>query len=270
MTKKIIFLIACLDIVLIALSITCDFDSKVAFVQKTAHSKMSVYEWYYKPRTDGRQPEKNSEMEFIYSYDAYGVGASDEKVIYLTFDAGYENGYTDKILDTLEKHDAPAAFFVVGSYIETNPELIKRMTDEGHLVCNHSMHHKDMAVMSDFEEYKKELLDIEEVFYKSTGKSMAKFFRPPKGRFSENCLEYAKELGYVTVFWSFAYCDWLVDDQPSDEFAVSKIISRTHPGEIALLHATSKTNAEILDEVISEWKSMGYSLKSLNHLIKTS
>jgi len=269
MSKRIIYFVACLDIVLIALAFVFGFAVNVAFNANVAHSAIGIYEWYYKPRTDGKQPEKNTEMEFIYSYDAFGIGNPDEKIIYLTFDAGFENGYMDSILDTLLRHDVPAAFFVVGSYIETNPALINRMVDEGHLVCNHSTNHKQMAKITNFEEYKKELLDIEDTFYETAGKSMSKFFRPPEGAFSELSLEYAKNLGYTTIFWSFAYCDWLVDDQPTKEFAMSKIIPRTHPGEIALLHSTSKTNANILDEVIVQWKSMGYSFKSLDYLKDT-
>jgi peptidoglycan-N-acetylmuramic acid deacetylase len=174
-----------------------------------------------------------------------------------------------KILDTLKAHGVPAAFFLVEHYIKTNPELVNRMVTEGHLVCNHSANHKDMASMADMEAFKKELTDIENTFYETTGKVMPKYFRPPEGKFSERSLKYAQQLGYTTVFWSFAYKDWYVNDQPGTEEAFKTIISRTHPGEIALLHATSKTNAEVLDRVLTEWENMGYTFKSLNYLVRT-
>lgn len=265
----IVFLTACLDVILIALGIQFGYTTEVFFVRQSAHCETTCYGWYYQPRTDGKQPNKNTELTFIYQYDGYDIGLPDEKIIYVTFDAGYENGYTSAILDTLKEHDVPAAFFMVGHYIESNPELIKRMVDEGHFVCNHTMHHKDMTKLTDFESFKKEITDLEELFYETTGQAMPKFYRPPEGKFSELSLKYAQQLGYSTVFWSFAYCDWYVDDQPSISFAMDKIISRTHPGEIVLLHTTSETNAEVLDDVITEWKSMGYRFESLNHLIRT-
>lgn len=269
LSKHLVFIVACLDIVLIVLTLSFGYATSVCFVQTATHTKTTAYGWYYKPRTDGQQPEKNTETEFIYNYDAYSVGDPDEKVIYLTFDAGYENGYTEEILDMLKEHDVPAAFFLVEHYVDSCPQLIRRMVEEGHLVCNHSTSHKDMAAMTDFETFKSELTNNEDTFYKITGEQMPKYFRPPSGRFSELCLQYAKELGYTTVFWSFAYADWYVDDQPSHDFAFSTIISRTHPGAIVLLHSTSKTNAEILGDVITEWQSMGYTLKSLDYLVST-
>jgi len=171
------------------------------------------------------------------------------------------------LLNTLKKHNVPAAFFVVKSYIKNNPDLAKRMVDEGHLICNHSTTHPSMATITDFEKFSKELTDVEDVYKEVIGKEMPKYFRPPMGRFSELSLKYTQELGYKTIFWSFAYVDWLNDNQPSHEYAKNKIFTRTHPGAIVLLHPNSKTNAEILDDVITEWKKQGYELKSLDHLV---
>jgi peptidoglycan-N-acetylmuramic acid deacetylase len=225
------------------------------------------YDWYYQPRTDGQQPLPCPEPNFLKKYNNYYLGSPVQKVIYLTFDAGYENGYMPSILDTLKKHHAPAAFFLTGHYLKTQPDLIKRMVAEGHLVCNHSNHHPDMAALTDFEKFKKELTDVEDMYRDITGQEMPKYFRPPQGKFSETVLKYAQELGYTTIFWSFAYRDWLVDDQPQATPAISLIMQRTHPGEIALLHATSKTNADILDDVLTRWESEGYQIRSLDDLV---
>lgn len=224
------------------------------------------YNWYFNPRNDNKQPEPIKEAQFFKDYDSYYVGSPDEKVIYLTFDAGYENGTADKILDTLKKHNVPAHFFVVKSYIKDNPEIIKRMVDEGHLVCNHSKSHVSMASISDTEKFKEEILSVEEAFKEVTGKEMPKYFRPPMGKFSEQSLKLTQDLGYKSIFWSFAYVDWFNDNQPTHEYAKEKIFTRTHPGAIVLLHPNSTTNAEILDDVITHWKNEGYKIKSLDYL----
>lgn len=235
---------------------------------KTQISDLSTteYSWYFNPREDGKQPEPIKEAEFFKKYDSYYVGNSKDKTLYLSFDAGYESGNTEKILDTLKKHNAKAQFFVVESYIEKNPELIKRMVKEGHLVCNHSKNHPSMAGITDFEKFKEEITSVEKAYKKVTGKDMPKYFRPPMGKFSEKSLKYTQDLGYKSIFWSFAYVDWYEDNQPTHEFAKEKIYSRTHPGAIVLLHPNSKTNTEILDEVITHWKKDGYKLKTLDEL----
>lgn len=259
----IVFIVACLDIVLIALSVTFDFNSKACFLQ-TAHSETSEYNWCFVPRSDGLQPRDLPEFSFIKGYDAFWVGDPDGKAIYLTFDSGYENGYTEKILDVLKEHNATAAFFVVGHYVESVPELVMRMVDEGHLVCSHSMNHKNMAAMSDFNAFKAEIEELETTFTELTGQQMPKYFRPPAGTFSERSLQYTEQLGYQTIFWSFAYCDWYVNDQPSEEEAIKMMTTRIHPGAILLLHAISETNANVLDRVLTEWEYMGYEIKSLD------
>lgn len=230
------------------------------------NSQTKEYNWYFNPRNDGKQPTPIKEASFFNKYGAYYVGDPKEKVIYLTFDAGYESGNTEKLLDTLKKHQVPAAFFVVDHYLKTNPDMVKRMVDEGHLVCNHSKRHPSMASITDFEKFKEEINSVEESYKEITGKDMPKFFRPPMGKFSELSLKYTQDLGYNTIFWSFAYVDWYEDKQPSHEEAKEKIFSRTHPGAIVLLHPNSTTNTEILDEVITHWKKEGYTLKSLDYL----
>ena len=264
--KYIVYIVACFDVVLIVLSTVLGFSSQVCFYQRAAHTPNTQYGWYYMPRTDGQQPNENTEFAFVKNYDVLSLGSPDEKVIYITFDAGYENGNAISILDTLKAHNAPAAFFLVGHYIKNNPEIVQRMVAEGHLVCSHSMNHKNMAAMADFDQFSKELTDLETLFYEQTGQQLAMFFRPPEGSFSETLLQYAQQCGYTTVFWSFAYKDWYNDNQPSVEDAFNTITSRTHPGEIALLHLTSKTNAEVLDSVLTEWEKMGYRFGSLDEL----
>ncbi|MBQ2966511.1 MAG: delta-lactam-biosynthetic de-N-acetylase [Clostridia bacterium] len=212
---------------------------------------------------NGSPPTGNSTPAELEKYDAYYVGDTTKKKVYLTFDAGYENGYTARILDVLKKHEVPATFFLVGNYMDTSPELVKRMAEEGHLVGNHTLSHPDMSAISDEESFKKELLGLEEKYKAITGKEMQKIYRPPQGKFSTDNLKMAKKLGYKTFFWSLAYVDWIVDNQPTSDFAFSKLIPRMHNGAIVLLHSTSQTNAEILDELLSKWKEMGYTFGSL-------
>lgn len=226
------------------------------------------YNWYFNPRNDGKQPEPIKEANFFNQYNSYYVGNPNEKNIYLTFDAGYENGTTEKILDTLKKHNAKAHFFVVESYIKNNPDLVKRMEKEGHLVCNHSKSHISMAQITDPEKFKSELLSVENTYKEVVGKEMPKYFRPPMGKFSEQSLKYTQDLGYSTIFWSFAYVDWYNEKQPTHEYAKEKIYTRTHPGAIVLLHPNSKTNTEILDEVLTHWEEEGYTLKTFDYLTK--
>ena len=224
------------------------------------------YNWYFNPREDHKQPDPIKEADFFNSYNTYYVGDPNEKVIYLTFDAGYENGYTNLLLDTLKKHNAPANFFVVKSYIENNKDLVNRMVKEGHLVCNHSKSHVSMASIDNIDKFNEEILSTAKAYKEVTGKEMPKYFRPPMGKFSERSLKYTQDLGYSTIFWSFAYVDWYDSNQPSHEEAKKKIYSRTHPGAIVLLHSNSQTNAEILDEVLTHWEEEGYTIKSLDYL----
>ena len=222
--------------------------------------------WGLSFRQEGAPPIGNAGIDQLKQYDAAYIGETGKNKLYLTFDAGYENGCTEKILDTLQKHDIKAAFFLVGNYIEKNADLVRRMVDEGHTVGNHTMHHYDMSKLSTREEFARELKDLESLFQETTGAQLPKFYRPPQGIYSEENLRMAKELGYKTVFWSLAYVDWNNDAQPSPEEAFSKLLPRTHDGAVVLLHSTSRTNAEILDELITKWKEMGYSFGTLEEL----
>lgn len=215
----------------------------------------------------GEPPVANATARELADYNAYYIDETDEKVMYLTFDAGFENGCTSKILDTLKKHNISATFFLVGNYIESEPELVKRMVEEGHIVGNHTYSHPDMSDISSEEDFTEELESLERLYEETTGEKMLKIYRPPQGRFSEANLQMAKELGYTTVFWSLAYVDWYEDQQPTREEAFKKLIPRIHPGAIVLLHSTSTTNAEILDELICKWKELGYEIKSIKELI---
>lgn len=220
--------------------------------------------WYFVNREKGKTPEAPKEsVGFFQDLGAYYVGDTNSKVLYLTFDEGYENGNTSKILDILKLEEVPAAFFVVKPYIKDHPEIVKRMVDEGHLVCNHTSHHPSMATILDNEKFSKEFSEVEDEFKALTSQDMPKFFRPPMGKYSKNSLKKTQDLGYKTIFWSFAYKDWLVNDQPDESVAIKKIINGAHPGSIMLLHAVSDTNTKILQNVIKELKSQGYEFKSL-------
>ena len=218
----------------------------------------------------GEKPTGNVSAEELKKYHAAYMDPTDEKVIYLTFDAGYENGNTPAILDALKKHEAPATFFVVGNFISENQDLIKRMEAEGHIVGNHTMTHPDMSKISTQESFQKELSGVEDIYKEITGKEMTKFYRPPQGIYSTLNLSMAKEMGYHTFFWSLAYVDWYQDNQPDPQEAIEKLTRRIHPGAIVLLHSTSSTNAQILDELLNKWEDMGYSFHSLNELIEHS
>ncbi|KHD37308.1 delta-lactam-biosynthetic de-N-acetylase [Clostridium acetobutylicum] len=229
--------------------------------------KTQPHEWYYmnKGKCIEQGPPKET-SEYVPKYNCYYIGDSSKKVIYLTFDEGYERGYTPKILDVLKKHKAKAAFFVVKPYITSSPEIVKRMEKEGHYVCNHSVHHKSMPSIYDEAKFKSELDGVEEEYKKVTGKEMPKYFRPPMGKYSELSLYYTQKLGYKTIFWSFAYGDWEPDHQPGKAEAKKKILEKTHNGTVLLLHAVSKTNADVLDELLTHWEKEGYKIGTLDEL----
>jgi len=199
-------------------------------------------------------------------FDGAYLGDTTQKVLYLTFDAGYENGCTGKILDVLKKHQVSAAFFLVGNYMQTNPDLVRRMAAEGHIVGNHTMHHPDMSKIQELSAFQKELEGVEKLYRDITGEEMPKYYRPPQGIYNGKNLEMAQSLGYKTVFWSLAYVDWNNDKQPTAEYAYGKLLPRTHNGAVILLHSTSKTNAEILDELLTKWKDMGYRFAPISEL----
>ena len=234
--------------------------------------------WGLSFQQDNAAPVGNAAPEYLAKFNAYYIGgantegeksgskAESKKPVYLTFDAGYENGYTGKILDILNEKKVPAAFFLVGNYIEENPDLVKRMVAEGHIVGNHTMHHPDMSAIADEEAFKKEITELEDAYKAAVGKELPKFYRPPQGKYSENNLRQAWAMGYTTLFWSLAYVDWLQDNQPDETEAINLLNSRIHPGAIVLLHSTSKTNSQILGKLIDGWKDMGYEFHSVSEL----
>lgn len=222
--------------------------------------------WGLSFQEEGKRPVGNATIQELAEYHAFFAADTAEKKLYLTFDCGYENGNTPAILAALKKHQAPAVFFAVGNFVRDNPDLIKQMVAEGHIVGNHTMTHPDMSKISSEDSFQKELQGVEKIYKETTGKEMEKFYRPPQGIYSTENLAMAKELGYSTFFWSLAYVDWIQNQQPSREEALRKLLTRVHPGAIVLLHNTSSTNGIILDELLSRWKKMGYSFHSVKEL----
>ena len=215
----------------------------------------------------GKPPTGNASVADLAKHNAYYIGDTSKNIIYLTFDAGFENGNTEKILDSLKKHNVKATFFLVGNYIETSPELVERMVEEGHTIGNHTYSHPDMSKISDEESFKKELQSLESLYKETTGQELLKIYRPPQGKYCVSNLEMADKLGYKTIFWSLAYVDWYENKQPTKEEAFNKLLKRIHPGAIVLLHSTSKTNGDILDELLTKWEDMGYSFGEIKDLI---
>ena len=241
------------------------------FLALSLHSSAEGISWYVTRNSDNKQPILDSKLKIVEKYNGYYLNKSysdncADKVIYLTFDAGYSNENLESILDTLKEENVTAAFFILSNLIIKSPETVKRMAYDGHFVCNHTSKHIDITTVNSKEELKAELDKPEALYHELTGKQMQKFFRPPEGKFNERSLGYVNELGYKTVFWSFAYADWDNANQPSEEFAKQKIYDNLHNGEIMLLHPTSKTNAKILKDVIIELKSRGYRFGTLDEL----
>lgn len=233
--------------------------------QVSSAKALSSENWGLGFGEEGKAPTANQTAEELKQYEAYYIGDENEKKIYLTFDCGYESGYMPAILDALKEADVKAAFFLVGNYLEKEPELVKRMVEEGHVIGNHTYHHKDMASLSE-EEFKTELTSFEDKLTEITGQCSGMAYRPPQGKYSVKTLQMAKEMGYKTIFWSLAYVDWYDDDQPTKDEAFGKLLPRIHPGAIVLLHSTSKTNSEILPELLQKWTDMGYTFGSLEEL----
>lgn len=229
----------------------------------TVNTSAESFSWYVKRNTENKQPTLDGILKFISKYNAFYVSniyndSNAEKVIYLTFDAGYENGNIESILNTLKEENVKATFFILEHLIIKNPELVMRMQKEGHLVCNHTSTHINIAKELNKEKIKSELENLETLYFNLTSEKMPKYFRPPEGCFSEESLKYISDLGYKTIFWSFAYADWDNNAQMSEAKAKEKILSNIHNGEIMLLHPTSKTNALILKDIINELKSKGF------------
>lgn len=234
-----------------------------------AHTPDKVYSWYCKHTGSHTPPVLDAPLRFIENYPCYYRNTQvtdDDMVIYLTFDLGYENGNTERILEAMDAHGATGAFFVLDHVITENTDLIRRIAESGNLVCNHTAKHHDMSAVKEKETFAAELSALEEIYRNTLGFEMAKIYRPPEGKFTEQNLIWATELGYVTAFWSFAYADWDNGNQPDTERAFQKIIDNTHNGEILLLHPTSATNAAIMDRLLGEWEKMGYRFGSLTEL----
>lgn len=256
--KKLFLRVLCLCLACAAFCVPC-------------YAHPEAYNWYCVHVKDHVQPRVGSDIAFVEELDGYYIDHThqspedSDKVIYLTFDAGYENGNVAKILDVLKEEQVTGAFFILGHLISHDTELVKRMAEEGHLVCNHTAHHKDMTKLND-EEFFAELQALETLYEETTGNKMAAYYRPPEGKFSRENLECAQRNGYKTVFWSFAYPDWDNKCQMSPEKAKSIILENVHNGEVRLLHPTSRTNAAILGEVIRELKTEGYRFGTLDEL----
>ncbi len=222
--------------------------------------------WGLSFQQQGAPPVGNATAADLAAHNAYYVGDTTQKRLYLTFDAGYENGYTAAILDTLKEQQVPAAFFVVGHYLESASDLVRRMVAEGHIVANHTYSHPDMSAIAGETAFLHELSRVEETYRQITGQEMPRYYRPPQGKYSEPNLKMAAAAGYATFFWSLAYVDWQTDAQPTREQALEKLTGRIHNGAIVLLHSTSATNAAVLEEVILAWKEMGYTFGTLTEL----
>jgi len=219
--------------------------------------------WGIKRAENHEQPDLgSSNLKLLKEYDGIAMGNSEDKYVYLTFDNGYEAGYTSKLLDTLKENNVKATFFITAHYFNTEPELVERMINEGHIVGNHTVNHKSMPDLDD-EEIKEEIMNLHAAVYEKFNYEM-KYIRPPMGEFSERTLSIIKGLGYKVAMWSFAYDDWDENRQGREAYAKDKVISNIHNGAIILLHANSKDNCNILDECIKEIKQMGYEFKTLD------
>ena len=230
-----------------------------------ANSK--VIGWGIKRANNNMQPDVGADnRKMLEENGGICLGKDTEKVIYLTFDEGYEAGYTEKILKTLKENDIKATFFITAHYLNTHPELVKRMIEEGHDVGNHTVNHKSMPEITEAE-IKKEVMDLHTAVYEKFGYEM-KYIRPPKGEYSEKTLQICNEMNYQTVMWSFAYDDWEESKQGREEYGKEKILKNLHPGEVMLLHGTSKDNMNILSECIQMIKKEGYEFRKLEEFYR--
>lgn len=248
---------------LIAVWAVYNYDGTATVTNASALSNQKIC-WGIKRAEDNKQPDLGKvNLDLIKKYDGIAMGNPEKKYIYLTFDNGYEAGYTEKILDTLKENEVPATFFITAHYLNTAGDLVERMIKEGHIVGNHTVNHKSMPEISE-EKIKEEVMKLHTTVFEKYNYEM-KYIRPPKGEYSERTLSITNSLGYRTLMWSFAYDDWDENKQGRTEYGKNKIISNIHPGCVMLLHATSKDNSEILGDVIKEIKKMGYEFKSIEN-----
>jgi peptidoglycan-N-acetylmuramic acid deacetylase len=238
--------------------------------QQTA-SADGPYHFGFKKSKNGQLPSINEEgfKEVLQKNEAIFLGDTSRKELYLTFDNGYENGFTPKILDVLKEKKVPAIFFLTGHYVEDKPELVKRMAAEGHLIGNHSWSHPDLTQISDAK-LKEELKRVKDAVAATTGRQAMNFLRPPRGIFNDRALAVSRQEGYVSVFWSVAYKDWDVSDQRGADHAYRQVMAQLHPGAVILLHSISRDNTEALGRIIDGARQQGYEFKSLDALkVKT-
>ena len=266
--KKVFKITLAIVFIAVLVGITFIFTKEDAIqVSTTTALSNEKIEWGVKREKDHKQPELGSKnINLMKKYDGVAMGNSEKNIVYLTFDNGYEAGYTASILDTLKANDVKAAFFITAHYLNSQPDLVKRMVEEGHIVGNHTVNHHSMPSLTD-EEIKKEIMDLHHSVLELTGYEM-KYMRPPKGEYSERTLSLSNSLGYTTVMWSLAYDDWDENKQGREEYGKTKILENIHPGAVILLHGTSKDNMNILDTCIKEIKNMGYEIKSIDEFVR--
>ncbi|TGB05436.1 delta-lactam-biosynthetic de-N-acetylase [Halobacillus salinus] len=222
--------------------------------------------WGYKKSQEGEVPDVGRYGPMVEEYDGFYVDPSGDKTVYFTFDNGYEQGYTGQVLDVLREKDVPAAFFITGHYIESAPELVKRMAKEGHLIGNHSWSHPDFTKVSK-DKMEEELKRVNEAVRELTDQETMSFVRPPRGTFNDQTLKWAEEFGYTHAFWSVAFKDWETDNQKGWEYAYNSVLNQIHPGAVILLHSVSQDNADALSELIDELRKRGYKFGTLNDLM---
>ncbi len=267
--KHIIYMASIVAILLFALTVTkvekeksgiIQTNSNIQEIEGLSNKKIG---WGIKRNDNHEQPDVGSKnREILDKYNGYCLGNKDSKKVYLTFDEGYEAGYTEKILAVLKENDVKATFFITAHYVNTKPELVQKMIDEGHIIGNHTVNHKSMPDL-DNNTIKKEVMDLHTAIYEKYKYEM-KYIRPPKGEYSQRTVAFTNTLGYKTVMWSFAYDDWDENKQGRESYAKEKILNNVHNGAIILLHGNSKDNTNVLDECIKEIKKMGYEFKSLD------
>lgn len=263
MNKKYIYLLLIIILIIICVFVIQNNENTIYTSSNVTGYDNKKIEWGIKRNNNHEQPDLGSKnKELMEKYNGLCIGNNSKKNIYLTFDAGYEAGYTIKILDVLKEKGVSATFFITSHYLNTADEQVKRMIEEGHTIGNHTVNHKCMPEITD-EEIEQEVMKLHQAVYEKYNYEM-RYIRPPKGEFSERTLKKCEDLGYKTVMWSFAYCDWDENKQPTIEEGKKKIVDNFHPGEIILLHSNSKTNSEILADIIDEARNQGYEFKSLD------
>lgn len=246
---------------LLAVSLLLFAQTPVLAASNTTHN------WSYKPEKDNKPVTTEPDyLDMLRRTGGFFIGNTHQKELYLTFDNGYENGYTGNVLDVLQEKKVPATFFVTGHYLNSAPDMVARMVDEGHIVGNHSWSHPSLPSVGDGQ-LTDELTKVKKKFTELTGVKEMNYLRPPRGEFSERTLMLSEKLGYTNVFWSMAYKDWEINKQKGGDYAYAEIMKRIHPGAVMLIHSVSSDNAEALPRVIDDARAMGYVFKSLDDLM---